>query len=110
MTELVDLSFLYVPQLYTRTLHYAERRQLRVRKTPILDTSGEKFSWIRFTFLEVVLHRTSVRDLGACNDLVRTYLACLACPEMNCLLGISVSLVLGGKRKERALKIAKNKI
>ena len=68
------------------------------QETPILDTSGEKFSWIRFTFLEVVLHRASVRDLGAWSN-----------QEINCFPGISVSLVLGwGLDNRWALKIRKN--
>ena len=53
-------------------------------KYPNLDTLGKKFSWIHLTFLEVVLHRASVGDLSAWCDLVRTYLACLACLQINC--------------------------
>ena len=57
-------------------------------KYPNLDTLGKKFSWIHLTFLEVVLHRASVGDLSAWCDLVRTYLACLACLQINCFWGI----------------------
>ena len=31
------------------------KAEIKGQETPILDTSGEKFSWVCFTFLEVVL-------------------------------------------------------
>ena len=34
------------------------------QKSPILDTLGKTFSWIRLIFLEVVLQRASVRELS----------------------------------------------
>ncbi len=42
-------------ELSLHRIAQCRKADIKGSETPILDTSGEKFSWVRFTFLEVVL-------------------------------------------------------
>ena len=70
----------------------ASSRDGQIRELTILYTLGKLFFWIRVTFLEVVIHRTSVWDLGACSNLVRTYLVCLAYPYQEEASSVTLSV------------------
>ena len=58
------------------SLHYVEVSVIKDQETPILDTSGQKFSWVCFTFLEVVL------QLGFCKGPVGMFGHCQNIPGM----------------------------
>ena len=76
-------------------LHCAERRYLRVWKHQFWTPQGKNSPGFVLHSLMLSFNCASVKDLGACSDLVRTYLAYLACLEMNCFPGILYLWCLG---------------